>query len=49
MNDAKFFPQDLSYLANQTDLEKMDKKELLYQLLELLKIQLLELSQKKKP
>ena len=38
MNDAKFIPQDLSYLANQTDLEKMDEKELLCQLLELLKI-----------
>lgn len=38
MNDAKFIPQDLSYLANHTDLEKMDEKELLCQLLELLKI-----------
>lgn len=36
MNDAKFFLQDLRYLANQIDLDKMDEKELLYQLIRII-------------
>lgn len=36
MNDAKFFSQDLHYLANQIDLNKMDEKELLYQLIRII-------------
>ena len=36
MNDAKFFSQNLHYLANQIVLNKMDEKELLYQLIRII-------------